>query len=109
MVRGLLIGGVTGLILGFFSALPWAKVTIQEQYQQKLEESGERTMLFRDKLDESQQKTENLSRKLEVANDLIAQQGLAFMNCLLLHDSSQDSLLLLNPSFCPPPPPALSP
>lgn len=47
--------------------------------------------------------------ELRVANQLITQQGVAVMNCLLLRDPTLDSLPLPDPSLISPAPLAPSP
>lgn len=107
---------VVGLFFGFLLGLPYADDTNKARNQERLDAvSAELNQCLVKNKNCEQEKT-TTQRKLEVANDLITQQGLAVMNCLLLHDPSQDSLLLLNPSllllnpsFSPPSPPVLSP
>ena len=100
---------VVGLFFGFLLGLPYADDTNKARNERRLG-------VVRAELDQCLVKQRNCEqektaaqKELRVANLLITQQGLAVLNCLLLGDPSQDSLLLLNPTFSPPSPPALSP
>lgn len=109
MWKYVVCGLVTGLVLGFSFSIPWAIATVREENKQEMK-SLWKTLLHSKQLERDCNETKIAAQEeLRIANQLITQQGLAIMNCLMLRDPPLDSLLLPDPSLISPPPPAPSP